>query len=299
MSLILIFNACSCQVSGLAEFKRAPSLTTLEKLIKERRFILAEDEVQKLLRQEPDNSAVHYAYGELLLITGQLDLASYEFKRANELSAKDPKPLIALCNLALQNLELNDALSYARRAVAANPASLQAKIALISALLKGEQTSAAEHEFSYLAKNDLDNPDIALLAYKLNLQKGDYQEAKQYLETALNKYDTQTPELLLDLADIYAVTGNYKKEKEILESINTANPFHSEARLKLARNLEFHSRDYHAAEEEYSEVLRLDPISAAATDGIERCRVKQNNIALRLKSAIREQLTKLFPPAQH
>ncbi|MBY0356686.1 MAG: tetratricopeptide repeat protein [Candidatus Obscuribacterales bacterium] len=279
---------CVCgQVLAGGETKGIDALK-LKRLVQERKFIQAEDEAQKLLRTNSNNPEAHYAYGELLRASGQLDQASYEFNRVIELAPKDYRPQVALAEICLDNMELSAALDHAQRAVDIAPKSLAARIGLISVLLKSEQTSAAEHELNDLFRQNKNNNELVLLSYRLCRQKGDYQEAKRYLQAVLSKPQSRTPSLLIELAQMYSATGEYDKEKTLLESIIDSYPLIPEARLRLARNLEAHGHNYKEAQAQYLEVLRIDPTSSAALAGLQRCSVKQNNVALRLKLLLRK-----------
>lgn len=291
---ITLLSGCLLPALG-KESKRSIDLSTLNKLIKEHKFILAEDEIQNLLKSHPGIPEAHYAYGNLLRTTGQIDQAKDEFNRARELDPKDTKPLVALAEICLNNMELDQSMSYAQKAIALDPDSLNARAVLIAILLKSERTNEAERQLHSLLQEKKPTPELDFLAYKLNLQKGAYRKARYYLEAILAKSDNQTPELLLELAKVYAATGDYEKSRDTLELLTSTNPLLNEARLRLAHSLEGHFHNYQAAQEQYKEVLRMDPLSIEAIAGIQRCQNRQRNIALRLKTALREELSKLFP----
>lgn len=286
LSSTIFFGTCGKVLAG-GETKRVDT-TTLKRLVQERKFIQAEDEAQKLLRLHANNPEAHYAYGELLRASGQLDQASYEFNRVIELAGKDYRPHVALAEICLDNMELSTALDHAQKSVAIAPKSLAARVSLISVLLKSEQTSAAEQELNELFRQNKNNSELFLLSYRLCRQKGDHQEAKRYLQAVLSKPQNRTPSLLIELAEMYSATAEYDKEKTLLESIVDSYPLIPEARLRLARNLEVHEHNYKEAQAQYLEVLRIDPTSSIALAGLQRCSVKQNNVALRLKLFLRK-----------
>jgi tetratricopeptide (TPR) repeat protein len=130
-----------------------------------------------------------------------------------------------------------------------------------------------------------------MLWYRLAMKKGDFAAANDHLNKAIavsaepGKSDDG---LLFDKSDLMQTIGDYDTAKKDLEQIIAKEPNGLTARLRLARLLESQFHDYQGALEQYNEALRIDPLSAAAIAGKERCQTKGRNIALQLKMSLRE-----------
>lgn len=262
---------------------------TARRLIKEHRYKQAETLVSTLLKNSPDDADLHMIQGELLREKGQIDNATSAYARAAELSPSNPYPLIALSELSLRQLELELSLTYAQQAVASDPDCLEARLTLVDVLLQCEQTAEAERQLKYFPEESKGRPEVEILAYRLNQKKGDFVSARKHLMAAISASDKETNlQLRLEACDLLQTLGEYTESKRELEKIIAANPNSLEAHLRLARLLETQFHDYPGALGQYDEALKLDPLSAAAISGNERCKLKRRNIALALKIALRE-----------
>lgn len=272
----------------------APYVSEARKLFKEHRYKQADALLSDLIKEHTEEPALRMLHGEVLRESGRINLASEEFAKAAELSPSDPYPMMDLAELALKQLELDLSLSYAQQAVARDPSCLPARITLINVLLQCEQTGEAERQLRYFPSNAKDTQQVQLLWYRLALKKGDYGGANDHLQKAISSSKETGDQLQLEKSDLMQTIGDYQTAKKELEQIIARDPDSLSARLKLARLLESQFHDYRAALEQFNEALRIDPLSAAAIAGKERCQVKGRNIALQLKMALREAWSKLF-----
>lgn len=265
------------------------SLDSVLKLIKEHHYKQAENSLTRMLNEKPDDANVQQTYGLLLRETGQIDKAMASYARAAELDSSSEVPLIALSELALKQLDLDSSLSYAQQAVACNPHSIAARTALIEALLQSEQTSEAERQMKYIPEKDLKTPYMEMLQYRLMQKKGDFLSARRHLQAALDSTGNEvTVSLRLEQCELLETLGENTAAKHELEKILVGDPDLLDARLKLARLLETQFHDYAAALQNYNEALKIDPLSAAAIAGVERCQTKRQNLALQLKIYLRD-----------
>lgn len=239
----------------------------------------------KRIEKDPQNAQLHLHYANVLLNVGLLGQALFEFEKASTLSPNDPEPLIALADIFLQTLDFERAQSYASRALAIRPNSSAARIVLLNALLQRQQISAAEQELKKLLEAEPRNARVLQLASDLYGQIGDYAQAREYLQRAL-KVQPGKIEWVLAYCQLLENSGKPNEASAELRRVLEKEPNSTEARLHLARNLEVYKHDYDAAVAEYMRVLELDKQSPTALAGIERCRNKKNNLALRLKQSL-------------
>lgn len=264
----------------------------------EHRYTQAEAAISKLLKERPDDLALRLLYGDLLEKIGHFDEAETEYSRAAEIDASDPVPTVNLARISLKQLELERSLSYAQQSVARDPSYLPARLTYIEVLLACDQTAEAERQLKFIPEKEKNQPDVAILAYRLALKKGDYSGAHRYLMLARNAKSSgngaqvetsSTPEKLsIEEADLLDTLGKYDAARKILEAIVENDPESFEAKLKLARFLELRYHDYEGALRQFEDALRMDPLSATAIAGKERCQSKRRNIALQIKIYLRE-----------
>ena len=95
-------------------------------------------------------------------------------------------------------------------------------------------------------------------------------------------------EEILEQSELLQSMGDRRAARDELQNILKTQPDSLPARLRLARLLETEYHDYSAALDNYAEALKLDPLSAQAIAGHDRCESKRRNIALQLKMAFRE-----------
>ena len=285
-SILLV--ALLCLQSAIAADLQS-DIASARQLIKERHYKQAESALTILLKTNPESADLQMLQGELLREKGQIDGATNAFARAAELDSSSPFPLIALSELSLRQLELELALTYAQQAVASDPNCIEARLALVDALLQCEQTAEAERQLKYFPEESKNKPAVEILAYRLNQKKGDFVSAKKHLLAAIaGSADDSNIQLRLEACDLLQTMGEHNSARAELERIIEGNAESLEAHLRLARLLETQFHDYAGALRQYDDALKLDPLSAPAIAGSERCKLKRQNIALQIKIALRE-----------
>jgi hypothetical protein len=92
----------------------------------------------------------------------------------------------------------------------------------------------------------------------------------------------------LELVDLYIANQYYETELgAFLLAILLREPQSLEGLERLAHLDEFYLHDYMTARESYRKILGVLPDSASAQAGIDRCLVKQGDLALNLRNFIR------------
>jgi tetratricopeptide (TPR) repeat protein len=243
------------------------------------------------IARNPTRADLHLGYAKFLLSAGLIDNAIVEFESASRLDPKNAEPLIELGELSLQNLDLEKAQNYAQKALYVQPGSSSARIVLLTALVQRDRIGDAERELEILRSSEPRNPRVLQLAYMVKIRVGDFTEARKYLQQAValqpNKIDW-----VLELCKMMESSGNDSMAYEYLQNLLKRYPNSVDARLRLARNLEVYRHDYDGAITEYGRVLEVDSKSPVATAGIERCKGKKNNLALRMKQSLHSYFSK-------
>jgi tetratricopeptide (TPR) repeat protein len=270
----------------------SPDIVKLDKFLDDGKFEDARQLIKTLLEKYPQRADLHMWYARRLRSTGQTEQAIAEFVKAGVLQPDCAEASIALSDIYLQNLDVEHSIKYAYKAVEAEPTSSAARKALLAALIQGDLLSEAEKQLQLMLKTASANPDIYLLAFQLKNKKGDIKQARSYLEQAVNACPQQL-QWQLQLAALLENSGEAAAARARWETILRTDPGLTEARLRLARNLEVFSQNYDGAIAQYRLVLRSDPNSPSALAGLDRCLDKKNNLALQLKTAI-QQMCKAF-----
>lgn len=258
----------------------------LHSLVEAGKLFEARAEAKRLLQERPDNVALRIEYGNILRISGQPRLALEQYQKAAAIDSKSITAHIAISQLQMENLDIRSALSSALKAKTLQPDNLDARLVYVSALLAAERVGEAEKELQSMINAGSANPAVLHLAYEVKVRKGDFEQAHRYLETAI-ALSQQAISWQIELADLEQRMDRPDKARLVLRTILTKHPMETEARLKLARNLELFGDDFDAAIGEYRTLLQYEPDSASALTGIERCRAKKNNVALRIKTGVR------------
>ncbi len=294
-SFALLFALFCMQTLPANTADSAPPKAEMENarnLLKEHKYKQADNFIQSLIKTYPNDVDLHMLRANLLRETGQVEQASAEFAEAAELAPSNPYPTIALAQLCLKQLELDQSLSYAQQSVARDPSCLPARITLVDVLLQCEQTGEAERQLRYFPASSKGNPAVELLAYHMSLKKGDLSSARLHLQTAIKGSKEDNLQLKLEDCDLLQQMGDISSVKQELLKILDDHPDSLSARLRLARLEESQFHNYADALYHFNEALKIDPLSAAAIAGRDRCLLKRRNLALQIKIALREVLAK-------
>lgn len=273
-----ITNHSSCRQHQI------PALEAVKILTYQGAYSKARDELEVLLKKYPQIKEVHLAAARFYRSIGSPALAVQQYKQAVDLAPQGSEPFIGLAEICLANLDTKQAIVYANRALAIEPSSKEARQVLIGALLDAGKPEQAGRELSQVLafqKKPCD-PDFAYLAYRLNRQRGQLPYAKQFLDDAIRLRPERT-QWLIDRADLYQSLGDYRGARHSLEKLVALEPRSVTGLYKLGIVLEIYCHDLEGAMQQYRKILTIDPEYVAAITGLERCRVKQNDVAGQLK----------------
>ncbi|MGH9552982.1 MAG: tetratricopeptide repeat protein, partial [Terriglobales bacterium] len=237
------------------------------------------DKLKSQYKSDPD---VDLAAGRLYREMGLYDRAEAEYREALRLKYFSIEANVAMCELSLQKLDNPTALTYARRACNLDPHSSKAGIALASALIASGRLREAEQQVNKLLATDPHSAQVQYVGYKLAIERGEITTAQKRLEAAV-RLGGDPAEWLVDLSEVYKTLGDYAAAKRCLVRALSKEPYSLDALSKLATLEEFYLRDYNKAIEQYRNILAIDGDSVTALAGLDRCKVKKNDIAGMLK----------------
>jgi tetratricopeptide (TPR) repeat protein len=244
--------------------------------------------LDKLHKNSGNDIDVTLASARLYRDMGLLARAEAQYKHALALNPSCTESLVALSDMCLQGLDTRRALSYARQAYFANPHATDAQVALSTALIARGNLHEADQELSKLLQSNPNSAQIQHVAYTLAAKREQLPEAQRRLEEAI-RLSPLRADWLIDLSELYKAQGEYGNCRHALEKALSIDSYSLEALNKLAQVDEFYLHDYDKAMDEYKNILSIDSDSVTALAGLDRCKVKKNDLA----GALRFQLQNL------
>lgn len=245
-------------------------------------YFKASAQLDQLRAKYPDNIDVILASARLYRDMGLPARAAAEYQKVLRTNPNSTESYVALSNIYRQQLDIPRAIAFARRAFASNPHATEARVALVSALVEGGMLKESEQELNQLLKTDAKNAQVQYVSYKLAMRRGQTVSAQQHLESAVALAYSR-PDWLVELSELNRMEGDYAAARRNLEESLTSDQFSLDALNKLAIVDEFYFHEYDHAMEQYRNILAIDPDSVTALAGLDRCKVKKNDIAGVLK----------------
>jgi len=262
--------------SRTAELKRIDSLSASGSYFKAAALL------QQVRAKYGDAIDVTLASARVCRDMGLLARAAGEYQKVLRINPNSTEACVALSEIYRRQLDIPNAIKFARRAYETNPKAIEPHVALVSSLADGGLLQESELQLNILLKSDPKNAQVQYVAYKLAMKRGLIQVAQQHLEEAI-ALALGRPDWLVELSELNKTQGDYASAKKNLEESLSADAFSIDALNKLAIIYEFYFHDYHHAMDEYNAILSIDPDSVTAQAGIDRCKVKKNDIAGALK----------------
>lgn len=275
-----------------ASVSREPSLKQLAQLTAARSYFAADAEANKLLQRYPNDLDVLLAAARLHRDMGLSARAEAEYLKVLQRKPDLPEACAELSSIYLQKLDISKALNYAQRAFNTSPKS-ETQLAYATALLAAGKFREVDRELRNLLKTDPENPQVQYIAYELAISLNEHAQAQKYLESAVNMAPTRA-DWLIELSELYKEAGEYVYARKSLERALMVDPGSLEALNKLAVIYEFYLHDYDKAMDQYKNILQIDQESVTALAGLDRCKVKKNDLAGAMKFELQSILTDLF-----
>ncbi len=213
--------------------------------------------VEDVLSVEPNNGWARLLRGNILMASGQLDLAQAEFKKLSMNYPKWPQVQLALAEVCNQTGDSTAAIAAAKEAVKLDPENARARKLLTSLLLKESQFVQSFQQAKTSLDAHPDDPGAISLYVEAAERNGHTDLALGVLDKSLKDYSNR-PEVLMTVAEGY---GMLNKRDKAVEAANLA--LHSEtptaqSRLAVVRALMLLDR-MPESEKMLSEEIRKEP----------------------------------------
>lgn len=191
-----------------ADYRSRITMTNL--LIMTRSFGDAKEQMDILLKQRPDDPAVHAANSSLLAQQNDIPGAIREMNQTIALSPNQWEPYLSMALLEIKNNDAQAAETDFKKVIALDPKETRARILLGRFYQSTNRLADAEQQFRdamALAPNQME-PREALA--KLYMSEGKANDAENALVQA-GKELPNNPQSLLALSDFYYTTGDLNK----------------------------------------------------------------------------------------
>lgn len=273
----------------------ANSIKVVDRLIADGSLLAARSKIETLLSVYPEDSAVALSAARLYQKMGLSAFAIMQYEKARRAKPLLLEPLVALSKLHLENLSTELAVELARNAVQLDPSSRDARLALVSALLAEQSVKQAKVQADALAQRFPHDPEVDHALASVAQAFGENKKAIDLLVKAVESRPAEQA-WQLELVDLYIANRDYQRAKSVLLSILLREPQSLDSLERLAHLDEFYLHEYMDARACYRKILAILPDSASAQAGIDRCLVKQGDLALNLRNFIRRILNLPLSP---
>jgi tetratricopeptide (TPR) repeat protein len=260
-------------------------LAEVENMMASGALIMARQKIEPLVARYPDDWRARLVAARIYRQMGLTSFAIDTYERVRRLRPDLSEPLVALSRLYLDNLSTELALGLARQAVAVDPGSLDARLALAEALVACQSIQSAQVQSQKLARDFADDVRVLHLQAQVARAAGKTEQARDFLIRALATKEIST-DWLMELAQINVDLGHYAAAEASLQRILTINPDSFTANLRLAQLYELKMHDYVKAIGAYKKVQELAPDSVEAQTGLQRSLACQADWALCLKNFV-------------
>ena len=225
---------------------------------------------QQAVACDPTNLPARVAFIDVLLACDQTGEAERHLKFIAQNDRGKPEIERLAYRLALKKGDYSAARIHLANSKAAQSSLAEHYVSGIGSSAIGSSIGLAKSRFLDEAPITAANPDLANTDGGLTL-----------MPRSGTVYS-------FDESDLLEAMGDYAGARKILETTVNADPDSFEGKIKLARLLESHFHDYDGALNYFEDALKMDPLSATAMAGRDRCQAKRRNLSLQLKIALRE-----------
>lgn len=239
-------------------------------MAKQHKLAPAQEELDKLLKQHPNNASLHYAQGLVYLkrrtssdVTyirdskNLLDEAIKEFVKAVNLNSNYYQAYNAMGVATLQLGNNADAKELFETALKINPQFATAYDNLGNIALINGDLAAAEDNFMKSLKYNSHNPTTMYHLGQVAVRQKDYNKALTWLNHSLHINPNSAPALTLQ-GECYLVQGNQAAAINSFKKAVTVKPENSRAYINLANVYQKRS-DAEFAMEQLKTVLAINP----------------------------------------
>jgi len=177
------------------------------------------------------------------------------YRRASDLTPKDPEPHLSAGLLDERQKEFSDAEAEYKQALALDARSTEAAIGLTNLYMKSGRLGEAEPLLRRLAAERPDDAGLHLQLGRVLAAQGKKDDAIAELQTAL-KLAPADADAQRDLADLYAIAGKNDLAEAAYRTLLTAHPNDAELHRGLGKALLLQKK-FAEAQQEFLAAVRL------------------------------------------
>jgi tetratricopeptide (TPR) repeat protein len=240
------------------EAAKAVNASLLLKTGKPDKVQAAVDELQDLVKKQPDNPLLQFTLGQALLAKGDQNQATMQFRESLKKRPRYLPSIMALAELYLAKKDYAQALQYASSALSVNPRLTQARLVRTAAMLGTQRYSEARTELTSLATDVPQNVEVRFQLANLDMAEKKFPQAETRFEQL---YEKDKYRSLAGLVDVYRAQGEFDKALSRLTLELGKSPNTAAIRYLLAETaLRF--RKYDLALEQYKQLQLISPRTA-------------------------------------
>jgi Flp pilus assembly protein TadD len=192
-----------------------------------------------------------------LLENKKPDDALQAYRKASELTPRDPEPHLSAGLLHERQKEFSAAEAEYKQALALDPKSSEAAIGLTNIYMKSGRLGDAEPLLRRIASERPDDAGIHLQLGRLLTAQGKKDDAIVEMQTAL-KLSPSDSEAQRELVDLYASAGKNDLAETLYRTLLTANPKDAELHRGLGQAL-LRQKKFPEAQQEFWTAVHLKP----------------------------------------
>ncbi|WP_457638859.1 tetratricopeptide repeat protein [Persephonella sp.] len=194
-------------------------------------------------------------------LTGKIEQVVHQIdpEKIEKLNIKDSDVYYILAKQAFEQLDIEEAREYAKKALQLNPENTQAKLLLAKIMFKTGNLEKAQALVKEVLEKEPENVEAVVLAGDIYLKSGKPEEAVKYYEKAVGKTEIQDR-----LFRAYRQTGfKYFKEGEFSKAedfLKKAVSIKDDPQIyKALGDIYYSSKKYKLAEKNYLNAVKIDP----------------------------------------
>ncbi len=211
------------------------------------------NDLQELVKREPDNPLLRFALGRGMVAKGDLDGARSQFQESIKVRSNYLPSIMALAELSQNKRDFNEAVRYANQALKVNPKLGRARLLRAGAFIQTQKYSEARSELTGLASDFPQDVDVQFQLAALDLAEKNYPQAEARLQQL---YEKDKLRALAGLVNAYNAQGEFDKaiSRLTLELGKTPN---TAAVHSMLADTAMRARKYDLALEQYQQLQTM------------------------------------------
>jgi tetratricopeptide (TPR) repeat protein len=168
----------------------------------------AVNDLESLVKKQPDNPLLEFELGQALLAKGDQNDAAAQFRESLKENPRYLPSIMALAELSLSKRDYTQALQYVTSALTVNPRLGEARLIRTAVLMGTQKFSEARTELTALAADFPQNIEVQFQLASLDLSEKKYPQAEARFEQL---YQKDKYRALEGLAETYRQQGQLDK----------------------------------------------------------------------------------------